>query len=324
MRKQSRWAVALGLVSLGAWFMGPPGHAGDPPGTECSDCHEELVTHFAGNAHARLVEGDWFGQARACASCHGDATAHMESGDAESIRNFPGKDPSSDSALCIGCHATSHGFGAWEASEHARVGLSCVSCHNPHAGYDEERPSAALGKRVKEDLYEGCYECHAEVRAQMRLPSRHPVTEGKMDCGSCHDVHGNYPALLRTQGRVNDLCFECHPRQQGPFVFQHDPVEEDCSICHAPHGAVADHLLVQTQPFLCLQCHEGHFHAALESPESEEVTFGTIEPNVWQNPFGHQGMKRAFLTKCTQCHPAVHGSDNSSQGVSGSGANLTR
>lgn len=324
MRRTVPWATVLGFVALGAWGFSPPSRASDPPGAECSDCHQELVDHFARNAHARLAPGDWFGRAQACASCHGDATQHLETGDPESIRVFPGANPDDDAMLCLGCHTSSHGLGAWPASEHARVGLSCVSCHNPHLGYDKAPPPSALGKAPTVDLYEGCYECHAEVRAQIRLPSRHPLLEGRMNCGSCHDVHGAQPNLLRTAGRINDLCYECHPRQQGPFVFQHDPVEEDCGTCHAAHGSIADHLLVQTQPFLCLQCHEGHFHAALESPEATEVTFGVIPPNTWQNPFGHQGMKRAFLTKCTQCHSAVHGTDNPSQGVSGGGTNLMR
>jgi hypothetical protein len=87
---------------------------------------------------------------------------------------------------------------------------------------------------------------------------------------------------------------------------------------------------------VCLQCHEGHFHAGLESPETLTEDFSEarggrgqrIDENnpqsVWPNPFGRQGMKRAFLTKCTQCHPSVHGTDGSSQGVSGGGKNLTR
>ena len=32
--------------------------------------------------------------------------------------------------------------------------------------------------------------------------------------------------------------------------------------CHDPHGAMANNMLKQNEPFLCLQCHEMHFHAA--------------------------------------------------------------
>jgi DmsE family decaheme c-type cytochrome len=321
MRRLLTTVTALAVIGAGAWAVGPPTRAQDDPNDACVYCHEELVEHFEGNPHARLAEGDWFGQAMACASCHGDGSAHAQSGDPAAIRGYPGETPESDAALCLGCHTSAHSMGAWRASEHALAGLSCVSCHNPHWGYDGSQPAAGLGQRREQELYEGCFECHAEVRAQIHLPSRHPILEGKMNCGSCHDVHGTYDAQLKTHGRVNDLCFECHPRQQGPFIHQHEPVEEDCSICHAAHGAVADDLLKQTQPFLCLQCHEAHFHAGLAGSESPQPTVGNDTP---PNPFLVRGMKHAFLTKCTQCHSSVHGTNGSSQGVSGRGGNLTR
>ena len=38
----------------------------------------------------------------------------------------------------------------------------------------------------------------------------------------------------------------------------------------------------------------------------------------------HDGFKRSMLTKCTQCHARVHGSDLPSQTVPGGGRGLTR
>lgn len=91
-------------------------------------------------------------------------------------------------------------------------------------------------------------------------------------------------------------------------------------ICHRPHGAVADNLLAQTEPFLCLQCHEGHFHAGVNSPEGDR----TIRGVTYANPNGAQSSKFAMLTKCSQCHASVHGSDNPSQSVTSQGESLTR
>ena len=36
------------------------------------------------------------------------------------------------------------------------------------------------------------------------------------------------------------------------------------------------------------------------------------------------GWKKGFLTKCTTCHTAIHGTDLPSQSISGQGAALTR
>jgi DmsE family decaheme c-type cytochrome len=312
-------AGALALLVAGG---GPPPRAEAGPAEDCAVCHEETVAEFRSNAHARLISGDWFGLAQACASCHEGAHEHAKEGDPELVRTFPGENRAEDAELCLGCHASASGMGAWPAGEHALAGVSCADCHEVH-GDPRQLGHTVLGARPV-DLQERCYDCHPEVRAQVRMPSRHPISEGHMTCAACHDPHGANPGLLATPNRVNDLCVDCHPAQHGPFVFQHEPVEESCLLCHQPHGAVADKLLAQTEPFLCLQCHEAHFHAGLESPEDTTPTFGTIEPNTWENPFGEFGMKRAFLTRCTQCHQSVHGSDLSSQGVSGQGRNLTR
>jgi DmsE family decaheme c-type cytochrome len=330
------------LLALGVWSVGPPAPVAQAQSAEdCLMCHEEDVPDFAASPHGRLVDGDWFGQAQACASCHGDGTEHMASMDAASIQGFGGEEPEAENQICLSCHTSVHEMGEWPASEHAMAGLSCSDCHTMHQKPDDGRlRKASLGKRLEEDLYRRCFDCHPQVQAQIRLPSRHPLTEGHMDCGSCHNPHAATEGMLNSQFSKRDTCLDCHPKMQGPFAFQHPPAEEDCTICHNPHGAVADRLLGQTEPFLCLQCHEGHFHSALggdhrvNDPVSDHAggTFppgGSFADGPYQQidepaPFGAEGMKRAFLTKCTQCHSAVHGSDQPSAGTAGGGRSMMR
>ena len=153
-----------------------------------------------------------------------------------------------------------------------------------------------------------------------------------MTCSSCHEPHGSLngeAGMLRTNERVNDLCFSCHARYQGPFIFQHSPVAESCLECHDPHGTVANNLLTQNEPFLCLQCHEGHFHANREArtvnipakPGTIDAYTGKTHSITGRNI---NDWSRGFLTKCTSCHQSVHGSDSPSQTVVGHGAGLTR
>ena len=336
-----RWlASAVALVAfIAIWSMGPPSRAGGTPGESCMDCHEqEFIPDFGKTPHGKLADGDWFGAAQACASCHGPADKHMEEADPDLIRTFPGPSPEEDAAVCLKCHASSHNLGAWNAGEHAMAGVTCIDCHQIHPGAGQPGHDPRLGHRAADNPYRRCFDCHPEVQAQIHMPSHHPIPEGKMNCGSCHDPHGLTEGLLKTQFRKNDVCLDCHPAMQGPHVFQHDPVEEDCTICHSPHGAPADNLLTQTEPFLCLQCHEAHFHAALGGAEGAAdtnplagYTFGTVtNPGgplrriEVDNPFGALGMKKSFLTKCTQCHVAVHGSDTPSAGISGGGRAMTR
>lgn len=141
-----------------------------------------------------------------------------------------------------------------------------------------------------------------------------------MTCSSCHDVHAATEAQLRVGQRANELCYRCHQEKEGPYVFEHQPVQEDCRLCHDPHGTVARNLLSANEPMLCLQCHEFHFHAGYEAAEGE-IEIGGIRR---QSPFGAPGVNVSFNTRCSQCHTKVHGSDLPSQGITSRGGALTR
>lgn len=142
-----------------------------------------------------------------------------------------------------------------------------------------------------------------------------------MTCQDCHEVHGGDNKYAMSSDS-RELCLTCHAAKEGPFVFEHDPVNEDCAICHSPHGTTANNLLSQSEPALCMSCHPMHFHTTLTAME------GTFQAPLFPNDPNRggtttlDGFKKGMLTKCTQCHNAIHGSDVPSQGI-GSSA-LTR
>jgi DmsE family decaheme c-type cytochrome len=152
------------------------------------------------------------------------------------------------------------------------------------------------------------------------MPSHHPIAEGKISCLDCHNAHGGSVSFtLDDSGR--ELCFSCHAEKEGPFLFEHAPVNEDCMLCHAPHGTVADNLLKQTEPTLCLNCHAMHFHGSIEGIDGPFTPPQAPERAGISTP---DGFKQAMLTKCTQCHTEIHGSDMPSQSISTGGNALTR
>jgi DmsE family decaheme c-type cytochrome len=259
-----------------------------------------------GTTHLRLQPTEVAGRAVGCLACHdsGQASKHAESGDPTAIRGY-GQDAAAESAVCISCHA-GRTLGQWHASEHARAGVGCSACHGIHKGKAQEAT---------------CAGCHPEVEASFRLPSHHPVGGGKMRCTSCHDPHAANEGALKTVARRNDLCTDCHPSQEGPFIFEHSPVEEDCGLCHTPHGSVAKPLLTANEPTVCLQCHEFHFHVAHPGAPAGKQTIGG---KVYRNPNGEYGMNKAMTSKCTTCHSRIHGSDLPSQAVPTGGRGLTR
>ncbi|MDA8413508.1 MAG: GSU2203 family decaheme c-type cytochrome [Desulfobacteraceae bacterium] len=290
----------------------------------CAACHEDKMAPFTKTVHGRLASFEVMGGEKGCESCHGPGSLHATEGDSAKIHSFGKLPPDQASALCLKCHS-SDALMEWHGNEHALNDVACSDCHRIHQG------SQPIKKSLKMPEPDLCYGCHQEYQAKASFPSHHPIKEGKMVCSSCHQPHGSAVKGLKTDERPNDLCYNCHARYQGPFVFEHGPVQEDCGICHDPHGTIANNLLKQSEPFLCLQCHESHFHATRtgSSANPGNTAFdgtalnGSIpaagsQPTAstrvgFTNTHGSDAWAQAFGTRCTVCHSKVHGSDLPSQ-----------
>ncbi|MDF1544125.1 MAG: DmsE family decaheme c-type cytochrome [bacterium] len=276
----------------------------------CADCHTELSEIFHNSVHGIAFSGDMNLEKASCESCHGSAVDHANEGDPALIINPANQDQFGAKELCLSCHKD-HSFDDWAFSSHNAADVTCADCHQVHGQAGVETKSTT----------ELCYDCHGDVRAAMHLPSAHPVSEGKMSCQSCHDPHGG-TTKFSLEADSRELCFTCHAGKEGPFAFEHAPVNEDCMICHSPHGSVVDNLLIQSEPTLCLNCHPMHFHTAGIADEATDFVIPG-HPDRTLNSSA-DSFKTGMLTKCTQCHTMVHGTDNPSQEISNGGQGLTR
>ena len=276
----------------------------------CAGCHEEASENFHLTAHGVYFNSRPAFAEYGCESCHGSGVEHVADPSAENILNPARSDQFGSTLLCLQCHKGEQ-FDEWELSDHNGADVNCASCHTAHTPYTEAQPAASA------DL---CYGCHTDVKAASMMPSRHPIGEGKLDCTDCHNPHGG-TALFAQDFTHRELCFSCHADKEGPFVYEHAPVNEDCLYCHTPHGSVANNLLKQNEPALCLNCHAMHFHATVEGMDGPFGDFNAPERAGVSSP---DGFKQAMLTKCTQCHTEVHGTDHPSQSISDGGNALTR
>lgn len=275
----------------------------------CFGCHYEMEGHFAKTIHGRIADFEVVGKSKGCESCHGPGSLHAETGDPNQIISFSQITKGQSAAVCLECHASGP-LMDWRGSGHALNNVACSDCHRAHS------TKTKLLVRQQPQL---CYDCHQQIRARTYYPSHHPIREGKMGCSDCHQPHGSFAGGLKTAERKNDLCLKCHADKQGPYIYEHPPVVEDCAICHEAHGTVSNNLLVQNEPFLCLQCHQFHFHPGKIGDEGTSTdVYGRTLTSC------REGMTMAYTTKCTQCHARVHGSDLPSQSVPGQGKALTR
>lgn len=286
----------------------PGGYVGDQT---CLECHSELMNNYKMNIHYRVHDFETRGLSqKGCESCHGPGEEHAKEGDVTKIFSFKTAGPDQASTTCLKCHQSLKSAD-FNLGDHALNEVGCTACHPIHQG-----------KSLADNEPGLCLNCHKDIKVESYYPSHHPIREGKMKCSSCHGHHGSLVKNLKTNERLNDLCFSCHADKRGPFVFEHAPVSEDCMGCHNPHGTAANNLLKQNEPFLCLQCHESHFHAGRVGLTSARTLPSTQYTS--QNPHGTEGWRRAFLTKCTQCHFKIHGTDDPSQAISGRGKGLVR
>ena len=272
----------------------------------CVTCHDKVSQDFESNIHSRLSVGD----DHTCEACHGPGSKHAEDGDKASIYNPKDDYVTTGPNRCVNCHGGTE-YTSWQGLAHFEAEGGCSDCHRIHG---EEKHLL-----VKQDPAL-CFDCHIPQRSQARMPSHHPVIEGLIKCSDCHAIHSRDVQYTVGEGK-RELCLSCHTSLQGPFIFEHDPVNEDCGICHDPHGTVADKLLIQNEPFLCLSCHSMHFHVTLVGYEGE---FYAPQHPDRGGISTRDGMKKAMLTKCTQCHSEIHGSDLPSQSITGGGKALTR
>ena len=259
---------------------------------KCTECHDEAdapgLLAIGKTRHG--VKAD--SRTPTCTACHGDSTAHVE---------YKGKDkpPKPDSTFgnksvstaqaksgaCLTCHQKDPKRTHWQGSVHQSRDVACSSCHQIHAAKDKVRD--------KKTEAEVCFTCHKEQRVQVNKPSRHPIPEGKVACSDCHNPHGSAGPSMMVRDNVVDTCYTCHMEKRGPFVRNHQPVQEDCSICHNPHGTTNANLLKTRGPFLCQQCHEPTSHR------------GGVA-----NLAGRSTGANTAARDCLNCHTQVHGTNN--------------
>ncbi|MEJ2314354.1 MAG: DmsE family decaheme c-type cytochrome [Nitrospirota bacterium] len=270
--------------------------------------HDKLRKDFEASTMGAQMSGKTGMPIVDCESCHGPGSLAIEGITKEKVQEDAAKGiqtacdyktfidinslpAPARSLICLKCHTANATFNLhnWNTSEHAINDVSCSDCHQIHAG-----PDLIVKPR---ETYQMCYGCHQEIRVEFSMPNHHPVPEGKITCIDCHDAHGAAAEKMLRQDSVKATCTQCHAEKEGPFLFEHADLTEECTACHEQHGSVNSFLLKQSDPFLCLQCHAGH-------PHDSTITFDAEQ-------------KAAFYTRCTDCHSTMHGTDIPS--VSGSG-----
>ena len=263
----------------------------------CLGCHnDERMLQIFRTPHGQGADPGTPFANRQCESCHGAGESHAGTrgpgGGHAPVLNFehePGMSAENENAVCMDCHSRHVGL-PWTGSMHERNDVACTDCHSVHLPTDPVMLQTAQA--------EVCFDCHREQKADSLKPFAHPVEFGVMTCTSCHSPHHSSGDTLLKRDTLNELCWSCHTDLKGPYLFEHAPASEDCSLCHNAHGSVHQALLTRRPPLLCQSCHSQSGHPSIA------YTPGSLPGN---NPSA-----MVVGGSCLNCHSQIHGSNHPS------------
>lgn len=264
----------------------------------CLMCHKSEkwgIMPIFNTKHGSLTDEDAPFSNMQCEACHGPSNEHRKAkkkAEVPVMRTFAADDHASvpqQNEACLGCHQE-HEQAGWFGSAHENADVGCVSCHDVHVDRDP-----IFDPLQQQDV---CFTCHQRTRSDTYKASGHPLRFGNMTCSDCHNVHDGNNDFLLTADNTNDTCYTCHAEKRGPFLWEHAPVTEDCTLCHKPHGSNHPASLTKRPPLLCQQCHSAAGHPA-EAYTSEDLD-------------SSRNGRFMLARGCVNCHSQVHGSNHPS------------
>lgn len=274
----------------------------------CKACHLPFFEQIAQDRHGQETDVRTPFSRDGCESCHGPGSNHVAMGGGRGVGGLTVFNESAEvshtpaaqqNAACLQCHQSGHRM-RWQGSTHETEGLVCSSCHTIH------RPNKALDRETESEV---CYRCHQDIRALSYRSYGHPLREHKVICSDCHNPHGTTDTALMKRDSINEVCYGCHAEKRGPFLWEHPPAVEDCTLCHNPHGSMQPASLIARPPLLCQRCHA----------TSDIGQAHTRQPYSYSNSGPGSATSRFVLAgSCLNCHSQVHGSNHPS------GVNLMR
>jgi len=233
----------------------------------CLRCHSSGAQPSLPEARNRYAGAPFLQGGITCASCHGDASAHLASGGRTAMLKLSQLSPQLSAvqrdSICLNCHLEGQ-----EAVVHE--GKRLVDFRPGESIFDyasyfvwESQPGAA-----------GALPSDARATSQWEALLESGCRRGagdKLTCTSCPDPHSTASAMSDEQriAYYRSRCLVCHATDspaaksasenehvRAGFATTHHPENPDCTACHMPraaaddiaHEQVTDHRIPRTAP----------------------------------------------------------------------------
>ena len=203
---------------------------------DCLHCHASQVQESLPGSRNHYRDQPFLQAGITCASCHGDATAHLAQNGRGPILNPAKLDAERRDSICLQCHLEGE-------TAVARLGYSMNSFRPGDRLFDQAvyfaRARKSDGSARSTSQWEALLSSACKRRSGDRLT-----------CSTCHDPHES-PTAGQRIAYFRMKCLTCHGSPS--FVAKHHPEQQDCASCHMPaltaanvaHEQVTDHRILR-------------------------------------------------------------------------------
>lgn len=203
---------------------------------DCLRCHASEVQASLPGSRNHYSDQPFLQTGITCASCHGDATAHLAQNGNGPILNPAKLDAERRDSICLQCHLEGE-------TAVARLGYSMSSFHPGDRLFDQ----AVFFARDKKS--DGTARSTSQWEALLLSVCKRKSGD-RLTCSTCHDPHES-PAPEQRIAYFREKCLTCHGSPA--FVEKHHPKQQDCASCHMPaltaanvaHEQVTDHRILR-------------------------------------------------------------------------------
>jgi predicted CXXCH cytochrome family protein len=202
---------------------------------QCLACHIKFSKSWPQIPHNKILTAASRKPDEAgCEACHGPGKTHATS-DRSKIVKFDPDDTNAADSVCLKCHQLKIASAAWKSSAHAKIGLGCLTCHEPH------NPKVQA-KMLRNKGLANCDTCHGAIIQAASEGKHHKIPAG-VQCTQCHTPHGSEHAKGLVKAK-DELCKGCHgggggkpaSHNEADFKKTHGKIakadDSSCKSCH--------------------------------------------------------------------------------------------
>ena len=196
-----------------------------PTDANCLHCHATQIQQPLPTSVNAFADQPFLQAGIGCASCHGDATAHLNSGGKAPMLKLATLAPTKRDSVCLQCHLEGDAM-----------------IERPGKRLSEYQPGEDLSETaiyfVNASSPKSAQRASSQYEGLLRSACRR-AAGNQLTCTTCHDPHST-PAPVERVAFYRGKCLQCHADSARFVAATHHPEQQDCATCHMPSRSTSD------------------------------------------------------------------------------------